>query len=77
VPGIQPTDIEELLDNGSQTIVLSRGMWLVLQTCQETLDLLDERNIPVHIAETKAAVKIYNDLVSDGEAVGGLFHSTC
>ena len=77
VPGIQPADVEELLDNGGQTIVLSRGMWLALQTCQETIDLLDEKHIPVHIAETKAAVKIYNDLVSDGEAVGGLFHSTC
>jgi len=77
VPGIQPADVEELLDNGSQAIVLSRGMWLALQTCQETIDLLDEKHIPVHIAETKAAAKIYNDLVSDGEAVGGLFHSTC
>ena len=77
VPGIQPVDVEELLNNGSQAIVLSRGMWLALQTCQETIDLLDERNIPVYIAETKAAAKIYNDLVSDGQAVGGLFHSTC
>ena len=77
VPGIQPADVEELLNNGSQAIVLSRGMWLALQTCQETIDLLDERNITVHIAETKAAAKIYNNLVSGGEAVGGLFHSTC
>jgi hypothetical protein len=77
VPGIQPADVEELLDNGSQAIVLSRGMWLALQTCQETIDLLDEKHVPVHIAETKAAAKIYNDLISDGKAVGGLFHSTC
>ncbi len=77
VPGIQPADVKELLDNGSQTIVLSRGMWLALHTCQETLDLLDEKHIPVHIAETKAAADIYNELASDGEAVGGLFHSTC
>ena len=77
VPGIQPTDVKELLDNGSQTVVLSRGMLLMLRTCQETLDLLEERHILVHIAETKAAAEIYNDLVSGGEAVGGLFHSTC
>ncbi len=77
VPGIQPADVEELLNNGSQAIVLSRGMWLALQTCQETIDLLDEKHIPVHIAETKAAAKIYNDLIADGESVGGLFHSTC
>lgn len=77
VPGIQPSDIEELLNNGSQTIVLSRGMWLALQTSKETLDFLNEKNITVHIAETRAASEIYNDLASDGEAVGGLFHSTC
>ena len=77
VPGIQPSDIEELLNNGSQTVVLSRGMWLALQTSKETLDFLNEKNVPVHIAETRAASEIYNDLASGGEAVGGLFHSTC
>ncbi len=77
VPGIQPADIKELLDNGSQIIVLSRGMLLMLQTCQETLELLENRRIQVHIAETKAAAKLYNSLASGGEAVGGLFHSTC
>ena len=77
VPGIQPSDIEELLNNGSQSVVLSRGMWLALQTSKETLDFLNEKNVPVHIAETRAASEIYNDLASGGEAVGGLFHSTC
>lgn len=77
VPGIKPADVKELLDNGSQTVILSRGMLLMLGTCQETLDLLKENNIPVQIAETKAAAEIYNGLVSAGAAVGGLFHSTC
>lgn len=77
VPGIQPADVEELLDNGSQIIVLSRGMLLMLRTRQETLDLLKDRRITVHVAETKAAAEIYNNLVVRGDAVGGLFHSTC
>ncbi len=77
VPGIQPTDVRELLGNGSQTVVLSRGIMLMLETCQETLDLLQENKISVHIAETNEAVEIYNDLVSKQAAVGGLFHSTC
>ena len=47
MPGIQPTDVKELLDNGSQSIVLSRGMLLMLRTCQETLDLLEKRIIQV------------------------------
>ncbi len=77
VPGIQPADVEELLNYGSQIVVLSRGMLLALQTCQKTLDMLDEKHITVHIAETKKAANLYNELVSDGKAVGGLFHSTC
>ena len=77
VPGIQPVDVEELLDYGSRKIVLSRGMLLMLHTCKETLVILEKRYIPVHIAETKAAVALYNNLSSSGEAVGGLFHSTC
>ena len=77
VPGIQPADIQELLDHGSQTVVLSRGMLLMLRTCQETLAMLEKRQIVVHVAETKAAARIYNGSAASGEAVGGLFHSTC
>lgn len=77
IPGVQPSDVTELLDKASQTIVLSRGMLLMLRTCRETLGLLEERGITVHVAETKEAAKIYNHLASQGQAVGDLFHSTC
>jgi len=76
VPGIQPADVEELLERGSTVVVLSRGMDLVLQTCPGTLELLLQRGIPVHVEETRAAVALYNELAKD-HAVGGLFHSTC
>jgi hypothetical protein len=76
VPGIQPADILELLDRGSQVIVLTRGMELALRTCPETLVLLRDRGIPVHVEETRAAVALYNKLAEDSQ-VGGLFHSTC
>ncbi len=77
VPGIQPADIQELIDQGSRTIVLSRGMLSMLKTAPETLELLASMNIKIHVAETKEAAEIYNNLASNGEAVGGLFHSTC
>ena len=77
VPGIQPGDVEELLDNGCRTVVLSRGMWLRLKTCPETMDLLAARGVDGHVAETKKAGAIYNQLAAAGEPVGGLFHSTC
>lgn len=76
VPGIQPSDVQELLERGSRVIVLTRGMDLVLQTCPETLQLLKEKGIGVHVAETREAVALYNSL-AEGQAVGGLFHSTC
>jgi len=77
VPGIQPADAEELIANGSQTVVLSRGMLLRLRTCPETREYLEARGVAVYVAETQAAAKLYNDLAASGEAVGGLFHSTC
>ena len=76
VPGIQIADVEELLNNGAQIIVLSRGMDLVLQTAPETIAFLEEQGVPFHIEETKAAVELYNSL-AEHNAVGGLFHSTC
>ncbi len=76
VPGIQPADVAELLERESTVIVLSRGMYLALQTCPETLDLLRARGVEVHVEETRAAVALYNQLAKAHNA-GGLFHSTC
>ncbi len=75
-PGIQPADVEEILEYGATVIVLSQGMQRALRTCPETLDLLHSRGVTVHVAETAAAVVRYNEL-AEHEAVGGLFHSTC
>jgi hypothetical protein len=75
-PGIHPTDVQELLDHGATTIVLSRGMQLRLEIDQRTLDLLDGLAVKLHVAETTEAVRIYNE-AAETEPAGGLFHSTC
>jgi hypothetical protein len=75
-PGIQPGDVFDLLNNGATTVVLSRGMDLRLKVDEATLRYLEERSIAVHVAETREAVRIYNELIAD-TMVGGLFHSTC
>ena len=77
VPGIQPEDVRELIDHGARIIVLSRGQLRRLKTCPETLDLLEDEGIVVHVEETRLAADRYNELAEAGEAVGGLFHSTC
>lgn len=76
-PGIQLADVAELLRNGCQVIVLSRGMQLALRVSPDVLQALRDRGIEVHVEETNAAVTTYNRLVDAGKPVGGLFHSTC
>ena len=77
VPGIQPEDITELLEHGANEIILSRGMFLALKTCDATIELLSSNAIPCHISETRQAAALYNELATAGRQVGGLFHSTC
>lgn len=76
VPGIQPDDIEELLERGAEVLVLGQGVYQRLQVCPETLRYLEGRDIEVHILQTEDAVEAYNALVAT-RPVGGLFHSTC
>ncbi len=76
VPGIQPADVEELLEHGATAVVLSKGIYERLQVCPETLQMLKDRGIPTHVFQTEEAVRSYNRL-REKEHVGGLFHSTC
>ena len=76
-PGIQPADVEELLDHGAEVVVLSRGMNRRLQVKSETLQMLEDQGVESHVLQTEAAVERYNELQDDGKRVAGLFHSTC
>lgn len=76
VPGIQPTDVHELMEHGAKAVVLSRGIWERLQVCPETLDILAENGIKAEVLQTEAAVERFNEL-RECVPVGGLFHSTC
>ena len=60
----------------SGTVVLSQDMNQQLHVHPDTCRYLDERSITVHVAQTREAVKIYNDL-AERTLVAGLFHSTC
>ncbi len=75
-PGIQPADVSELLEKGAKVLILSQGMWNRLQVCPQTIQMLKEQGIEVHILQTELAAKLYNNL-RETYPVGGLFHSTC
>jgi hypothetical protein len=76
-PGIQPADVEELLDHGAEVVVLSKGMNERLGVTSEALQMLEDQGVDVHVLQTEQAVERYNDLQRQGTPVGGLFHSTC
>ena len=75
-PGIQPADVEELLEHGASVVVLSRGMNERLQVQPKTLDRLDDAGVDTHVLPTDSAVDRYNELQAADEAVAGLFHSS-
>ena len=75
-PGIQYSDIRELLDNGANVIILSRGILGRLKVQEEVEEQLKLEGITVYILKTKEAVKLYNEL-SKSEVVGALIHTTC
>lgn len=76
-PGIQPTDLEELLTFEPDIVVLSRGRELRLEVCPETLSLLRTRGVEVIVEETSVAISMYNDQVAGNRRVAALLHSTC
>lgn len=75
-PGIQPADVEELIENGAQLVVLSKGHHKRLGVCHETKDLLTNKGITFYILGTDEAVEKYNSIRQEQPA-GALIHSTC
>jgi hypothetical protein len=75
-PGIQPADVEELLERGATTVVLSKGFHDRLGVAPETLRMLEERGVAAHVRQTEGAILLYNEL-RETEKVGALIHSTC
>jgi hypothetical protein len=76
-PGIQPIDVQILLDKACDVVVLSRGVELRLLTMPETLSLLAEHNIETYVLQTEEAIAKFNELAEQGRQVGALIHSTC
>ena len=75
-PGIQPADVEELLEHGATVVVLSKGFHGRLRVAPETLRELGDRGVPAHVRRTEEAVRLYGEL-REKEKVGALIHSTC
>jgi len=75
-PGVQPVDVERLLERGAKVVILSRGFHERLGVAPETLRMLEEREIPTHVVQTEQAARLYGEL-RQTKRVGALIHSTC
>jgi hypothetical protein len=75
-PGIQPADLEELLEHGATAVVLSKGFNERLRVTRDALQMLEDRGVSAHVRQTEEAIRLYNELV-ESERVGALIHSTC
>jgi len=75
-PGIQPADVEELIQKGARVVVLSKGQYQRLHIMPETIKYLESQGIKVFVLPTPQAVDKYNKL-AEKKPVGGLFHTTC
>lgn len=57
-------------------MIFGTGFYERLQVQPQTLEMLEERGVTVHVRRTREAVRLYNEL-SGSERVGALVHSTC
>uniref|UniRef100_F6SF73 Mth938 domain-containing protein n=1 Tax=Equus caballus TaxID=9796 RepID=F6SF73_HORSE len=63
-PGVQPADVEEVVQKGVQTLVIGRGMSEALKVPPSTVEYLKKQGIDVRVLQTEQAVKEYNALVA-------------
>jgi hypothetical protein len=75
--GVQPADVQELVDQGCLVVVLTTGRFKRLKVPESIVELLRRQGVAVTVADTKTGIEIYNRHARQGDAVGGLFHSTC
>jgi hypothetical protein len=75
-PGIQTSDLADLLTAKPDVVILSRGIDLVLQVPQATIDFARAHAPTVLVLQSEAAVEEYNRRIA-GERVVALIHSTC
>ena len=73
---LAPPEIEEILDENPEIVIIGSGQYGALPILDETIKLLEEKNIKYIIEKTPKAIEEYNKL-SKEKRVAGIFHVTC
>ena len=75
-PGVQAADLADLVATKPDLVILSRGVDLVLQVPQATIDFARSHAATVLVLQSEQAVAEYNRRITS-ERVVALIHSTC
>ena len=70
-------DLREVAEEEVEHVVIGTGYSGMVKVSREVLEFFRKRGVEVHVADTRRAVKIYNELVRKGFRVMGAFHLTC
>jgi hypothetical protein len=72
---ILPSDIEEIVNSGIDTIIIGTGDVGNAGVPEETFNFLKSKNITVHELNTHKAMELFNN--SKKDKLGAVFHLNC
>jgi len=70
-------DLEPVLGVNVDCVVIGTGYSGAMRVLDEVVQHFSSKGVEVHVADTRRAVRIYNELVRAGRKVLGAFHLTC
>ncbi|RLF20081.1 MAG: hypothetical protein DRZ82_03505 [Thermoprotei archaeon] len=70
-------DIRDVLTYNPEILVIGTGYYGLMRVPEDVIKSLRERGIEVHVAKTKEACRIFNELIEKGKRVVAALHLTC
>lgn len=70
-------DVEDLLENPPEVLVVGTGAYGRLRVLPETKRAFENKRTEVKDQKTRRAIKIFNELVEEGENAVATLHLTC
>jgi hypothetical protein len=70
-------DLKEAIDAKPSLLIIGTGAYGVMNIPDETLKILEEKNINTVYAKTGEAVKIYNEKLQENKNIIACLHLTC
>ncbi len=74
---LQIPDVRDYLLEDADEVVIGTGYSGLMSVDDDVIQAFKKRGKEVHVARTREAVRIYNELVDKGKKVLAFFHLTC